>query len=315
MDRSRILRKAAVIGICGNALLAGLKIAVGFIAGSYAVVGDGIDSSADVLSFFLTLLTARLIVKQATLKFPYGFQKAENIATKALSFIIFFAGIQFLISAFQRLFDSEGLAVPGNLAIAVTLISIFGKLALAAHQKKLGKSIESELLIANARNMQNDVLISVSVLLGLVFTVLLHLPILDLIIAILVGFWIIRVGVKIFLESNVELMDGVSDPEIYVKIFNAVDTVKEAHNPHRLRTRKIANSYIIALDVEVDGNLSIDYGHKIAVQVEEAIRANIDKVFDILIHIEPRGNRENEASGITRENVKDEFPQLKDRMD
>ncbi|MBE0641461.1 MAG: cation transporter [Bacteroidales bacterium] len=308
MDRAKTLKKAAVIGIGGNGLLAAMKIFAGFYAGSYAVVGDGIDSTADVASFLLTLLTAQLIVRPATLKFPYGFSKAENIATKALSFILFFAGFQFILSSGLRLADPSPHALPGKLALVATGLSIVGKLILARYQTILGRRITSDLLIANARNMQGDVLISVGVMFGLVFTFWFNQPVLDLIVAILIGAWIIRIAFRIFMESNVELMDGVNDPEVFLKIFQAVDKVREAHNPHRIRTRQIGGKYIIALDVEVEPSLRVDEAHLIALQVEAAIREEIDMVFDILVHVEPLGNAEDEVEGITRQGVIQAYP-------
>jgi cation diffusion facilitator family transporter len=313
MERSRVLRRAAVIGIGGNSFLAAMKIFAGFYAGSYAVVGDGIDSTADVASFLLTLLTARLIVKPATLKFPYGFSKAENIATKALSFILFFAGFQFILSAGLRLADSSPHELPGKLALVATGISILGKLILARFQTILGRRIHSDLLIANARNMQGDVLISVGVLVGLGLTYLFNQPVLDLVVAILIGLWIIRIAFRIFMESNVELMDGVNDPEVFLKIFQAVDKVSEAHNPHRIRTRQVGGKYIIALDIEVEPSMRVDEAHQIALNVEAAIRAEVDEVFDILVHVEPLGNAEDEAEGISREGVIEAYPNWKPR--
>lgn len=307
MDKASIIRKTALVGIIGNAILAFLKILVGFIAGSYSLVGDGIDSTADVVTFIIALIAARMITKPATLKYPYGFHKAETVATKALSFVIFFAGFQFLLSAGRRLLSPEDFGIPGTLAIIAAVISILGKFWLGQYLKKNGKKASSDLLTANAKNMQGDVLISLSVLSGLVFTQILSWPILDLIIALLVGIWIIRVAIRIFLDTNVELMDGIDDPEVLLKIFKAVDQVDGAHHPHRLRTRKISDSYIIGIDIEVEPSLRIDEGHHIAKQVEESIRNELDKVFDVLVHVEPLGNEEVEEEGITREGVDEQM--------
>lgn len=313
MDRSVIIRRAAIIGISGNAVLAGMKIIAGFMAGSYALVGDGIDSTADVITFILTLITARLISRPATLKYPYGFGKAETVATKALSFVLFFAGFQFLIAAIQRLLEPEDFGMPGTLAVIAALISIVGKFLLARYQMQQGKRIQSDLLMANARNMQGDILISISVLLGLLATLLLKMPMIDLILAILIGGWIIRVAFRIFMDTNTELMDGVDDPAIYAHIFEAVESVKGAHNPHRLRTRKIADSYVIALDIEVEPSLRIDEGHHIAKQVETAIKEKLGKVFDILVHLEPLGNIEDEEKGLDPQAFNKEYAVLQEK--
>ena len=72
---------------------------IGFIASSYAVIGDGIDTSTDIITYIIILFTARIIAKPPDKKFPYGYKKAETSATKILAFVIFFAGAQLLISS------------------------------------------------------------------------------------------------------------------------------------------------------------------------------------------------------------------------
>ena len=91
-ERTLQIKQASWVGIIGNTLLAAVKILVGFISGSLAVIGDGIDTLSDVLTYVITLFTARLISKPPDPKYPYGYKKAETISTKVLSFIIFFAG-------------------------------------------------------------------------------------------------------------------------------------------------------------------------------------------------------------------------------
>ena len=87
------------------------------------------------------------------------------------------------------------------------------------------------MLLANGKNMQNDVLISSAVLIGLFFIIFMKLPILDHIIAMAVSLWIMKVAMQMFLQTNVELMDGMKDPLFYCELFDAVKKVKGANNP------------------------------------------------------------------------------------
>lgn len=303
--RNRKIKQASWVGIIGNSLLAILKIVVGFLSGSLAVVGDGIDTATDILTYMITLLAARIMNKPPNYKYPYGYNRAEAVATKALSFVIFFAGAQLFLSTLIRLIKGESHEIPAMLAIYVTVVSIVSKAGLAFYQFKIGKKIESNMLIANAKNMRNDILISLSVLVGLVFTFLLKLPILDMLTAIAVSIWIMKAGFEIFIETSRELMDGTDNPELYYKIFDAVEEVGGA-NPHRVRVRKHSNLYTVDLDIEVDGKLSIEEGHKISMDVEINIRKKVDNVYDVLVHIEPEGNIEKEKFGLSRENIEDE---------
>jgi cation diffusion facilitator family transporter len=301
MKREQVLIRASNVSAVGNAILSVSKIVVGIFSGSLAVIGDGIDSATDVLISLVMIFTARIISRPPNRKYVYGYEKAEGIATKILSLIIFYAGIQMIVSSVQSFFSTETKAMPGIIAIYVTVFSIFGKLALAWYQYRQGKKADSSMLIANAVNMRNDVLISVSVLIGLGFTFILNMPILDSVTGLFVGLFILKSSVTIFMESNVELMDGVKDESVYQKIFEAVDSTPGATNPHRVRSRQIGNLYQIVLDIEVNPNLTIKEAHDITEAVENNIRQKVENVYDIIIHAEPRGTcSENEKFGIDK---------------
>ncbi len=285
---------ASWVGVVGNALLSLLKILIGIFSGSLAVIADGIDSASDILTSLITLFTARIMKRPPDINYPYGYLKADTIATKALAFVILFAGAQLAIGTVRNFIQGAERELPGMAAIYVTLVSIAGKFLLARHQLRMGKKTGSEMIKANALNMQNDVLISASVLVGLGFTFLLDMPVLDSVTALLVSFWILKVGFEIFMQTNRELMDASSGTELYRKVFDAVERVEGAGNPHRLRIRKIGNYFMIALDIEVKGSVSTLEAHKICIKVEESIRREIENVFDCMIHIEPAGFKHKE---------------------
>jgi cation diffusion facilitator family transporter len=302
--RIREIKRASLIAITGNALLAIIKIVIGLLAGSLAVVADGIDSLEDIITSVITLVTANILSKPPNKKYPYGYGKAETIATRLLSLVIFAAGIQLAIISVQKIIRGAYTGIPLKMAMYVTVISIIGKLLLSFHQFKVGNRISSEMLKANAKNMQNDVFISLSVLAGLVSTHLLKMPVIDSIAALLVSAWIIKVAVQIFIRTNVELMDGVEDKKIYDIIFKAIDSVQGVKNPHRVVVRNVGHQLKVGADIEVDGTLSLIKAHELAHKVEQSIRSKIDNLFDVSIHVEPIGDKTAETKyGISRENL------------
>jgi cation diffusion facilitator family transporter len=300
--REKILIRTSWAGVIGNAVLSLLKIVTGIIAGSMAVLSDGIDSATDVAISLVTLFTAIIVSRPPNSKYVYGDEKADNVATKILSFIIFFAGLQMFISTGKSLFYPETKELPSLFAIYVTGISIVGKLLLAYYQTKQGKKVNSSMLIANGKNMRNDVLISTGVLVGLFFTFVLNLPVLDTVTGLLISIYIIKSAIDIFMEANVILMDGVKDPSVYRKIFDAVDAVPGACNPHRVRSRQTGNLYMIELDIEVDGTLTLSEAHRIAQAVEQSIKNAVENVYDIFLHVEPKGEiHSKEGFGLNRD--------------
>lgn len=287
--RNRVLVRTSWISTIGNAILSVAKIVVGVVAGSFAVLGDGIDSATDVVISVVMIFTSRIVSRPPSKKYPYGYEKAETIATKILSLVIFYAGIQMLVSSLESMFSGEPRQMPAAIAVYVTLFSIVGKLLLALYQFRQGRRVNSSLLRANAVNMRNDVIISVGVLAGLLFSFVLEMPILDVVTGFIISIFIIKSAVEIFMDSNVELMDGVKDEGIYNKIFDAVEAVPGAHNPHRVRSRQIGNLYMIALDIEADGNITLTEAHRIASEVERSIKERVDNIYDIIVHVEPEG--------------------------
>jgi len=304
MTREQKIIRASWWAIVGNALLAFLKLTAGFISGSYVVIADGIDSVSDIASSLVVLLAARIIAKPPNVKFPYGYKKADTVATKVLSFVIFFAGAQLAYSTVRILITGTGIALPGRLAIWVTLISILGKGMLSILLFKTGNKVDSTMLIANARNMRNDILLSLSALISLLFTLWLKEPVIDRVIAILISVFIMYEGFRIFMKSNIDLMDGIDNTEVYTRLFESVHAVEGAHHPHRVRARKIGHYYMVNLDIEVDPDLSVKEAHEIARNVEISIRSNLKKIYDVMVHVEPRGNREEEEYGITEQEIR-----------
>ena len=288
IDRKKILLRTSWISIIGNVVLSLLKVIVGVISGSMAVLSDGLDSASDVVTSAVILFTSSIISRPPNANYVYGREKAENIASTILSFVIFFMGCQIVVASAKQIIYDQAQELPSMLAIWVTIVSIIGKLLLAWYQFHQGKLADSSMLKANAINMRNDVIISGGVLIGLACTFLLHIPILDPIIAGLIGIYIICSAIGIFRDANVALMDGISDVSIYNKIIEAVERVPGAYHPHRIRSSQIGNMYNIVLDIEADGNLSLTEVHLIAQNVENSIKKSIENIYDIVVHVEPK---------------------------
>jgi cation diffusion facilitator family transporter len=291
-DRFRRIVLASWIGIVANALLAVLKIVVGAVSGSFAVISDGIDSGNDILTSVVTLFTAYVSRRPPDKRFPYGYARADTLATKLLSFVIFFAGAQLIISTLRHALTDTPQLPSGPLVFYVTGASILVKVALAAYKIRVGRRVHSAMLVADGKNMQNDVIISVAVLIGLAGTHIFKMPIIDSITAVVVSVWIIKVALQIFIQSNVELMDGMQNTAVYQAVFDAVGSVPEAHNPHRTRVRRLGHMYVVILDIEVDPHMDVGTAHEIALETERAIAEQVPRVYDVVVHVEPYGNVE-----------------------
>ncbi len=303
-DKDAVIQKAAFISLVGNTALTVLKIGVGVWAASGALIGDGIDSSVDILISIITLAVVRVTSRPADVGHPWGHGRAETVATVILSFLIFFAGAQLIFSSIGTLIRGEIPPVPSALALGAAGVSIIGKILLALTQFRMGKRVNSSILIANGKNMAGDVLLSTGVLVGVGVSRATGLGIADTIVTLLVGAWVIKSALGIFLEANLELMDGGVSSASYKAVFDAVKAVKGATNPHRARMRRITRFWDIDLDIEVDPRLTVVEAHRIASAVETEIKRRLDNVFDVMIHIEPLGGNEgSEGYGLSEGDV------------
>jgi len=303
-NKIKSIRFAAITAVVGNGILAVLNVVAGILSNSNALIANGVDSFSDVSIGIMTFVVVRIISKPADQNHPWGHKRAETVATAFLAFLLFFMGAQLIINAASALISGEQELMSSGLAMGIAGVSIAGKLLLAYSQYRLGKRADSAMIKANAKNMTSDVLVSVGVLVGLVISTVTGAAHADSIIAILIGVWIIKTAVGIFMEVNLELMDGNNDIAPYRIIVEAVNAVDGASNVHRARIRRIAGLWDIVFDIDVDPNCTVLEAHNIALAVEDEIKQRLENVFDIMIHVEPQGDDADETFGLS-ENIID----------
>ncbi len=98
-DRYQAIKQASVIGIIANTILGAVKIVIGFLFSSLSLVSDGVDSATDVITSAISLIAAKITKTPPDMEHPYGHGRAETVATKMLSFVIFFVGAQLFVSS------------------------------------------------------------------------------------------------------------------------------------------------------------------------------------------------------------------------
>ncbi|WP_448523312.1 cation diffusion facilitator family transporter [Pseudothermotoga sp.] len=302
MDRNKLFSKVAWIGVWANGALSAAKVFVGLFFNSSAVLADGVDTATDVFTSLVTLVSGRISNRPPDKTHPYGHERAEAIAAKIVSFIVFYAGVSLFFTSVKRMILGEHVQIQGVLPLLVTILSIAIKSWLFFYKYRVGKRLNSSVMVADALNMRNDMLISSTVLFGVILSKV-GLFWMDSVAALVVSIMIIRTAFNIFRETSYELMDGMHDLEIYQEIFDAVESVKGVNNPHKVRVRQVGYKYFVDIDIEVDPNLTVRMGHDIATQVKQAIIAKNDRIADVLVHVEPAGNVEQEPFGLDQEKL------------
>ncbi|QTA37868.1 cation transporter [Thermosipho ferrireducens] len=300
-----IIKRVAFVALLTNTILAGFKVFVGILFNSMAVLADGIDTSTDILTSTVVLISTKISAKPPDETHPYGHQKSENIGAKIVSFVIFYAGVSLLIESIKRLVTGNYFVITSFIPLLITIVSLIGKTFLFIIEYKTGKKYNSASMLAEALNMRNDILLSTLVFLGVFFNKL-GIPWMDPVVGVIMSGIIIKVAFEIFTENVYDLMDGLKpeDMWIYNTIFNSCKECDGVYNPHKVRVRKIGNLYDIDMDIEVSPHLTVSKAHDLTLCLKKKILSKTDRIFDVVIHVEPIGNLEKEPFGLGEKNEK-----------
>jgi len=281
-------RTVALIATFLNGLIAILKITVGIIFGSMAVLADGIDSSTDILTSLTMLVSIHIASKPPDKEHPYGHERAETIGAKIISFIIFYAGVSLLIESTKRLVLHEYHTIDSLLPLIVMALSIAIKTFLFLLEYYVGKKEHSKAMLSEAMNMRNDILMSTMVFIGIWLNKI-GFAILDPILGILLSLFIIKTAFEIFRDSVYELMEGLPPEEldIYEHIQEAVSQCKQVKEVSRIRVRKMGKWYIVDIDLKMNGNLTLYEINAIKEKIQGFIREKDPHIREINIVVYP----------------------------
>ena len=164
-SRSALGRMAGAVGIAANAVLFALKLTAGTLAGSVSITADALNNLSDASSSVVTLLGFKLAEKPADEDHPYGHARYEYLSGLAVAVMILFIGFELAKSSVQKILNPEAVSFTWITAV-ILLTSMAVKLWLSFFNRRLGKRIQSDTLIATAADSRNDVIATGAVLLS-----------------------------------------------------------------------------------------------------------------------------------------------------
>lgn len=268
-----------------NVLLTVLQLVVGTMAGSQALVADALHSLSDLVSDFVVLVATRQSRKAADAEHPYGHGRFETVGTLALGVLLLGVGVGMLWAALGKL---EHPAEVGRVHVAALWVAAFtlvAKEALFRWLLALGKRVRSSLLVANAWHSRSDAASSLVVCVGIGGN-LAGLPLLDPIAAAIVGFMVARMGWVFGWNALSDLVDRGAGAEVVEAIRRTAAATPGVHSVHEVRTRKMGDLLLVDMHIEVDGQLTVEQGHDIAVAARDAVLARHD-VLRVMTHVDP----------------------------
>ena len=278
----RLAQKGAYISIVMYIILSIIKYIVGTSYHSSALRADSLNNLTDIFVSVAVLVGLKISIKPADKNHPYGHMKTENITTLIVSFIIMFVGIQVISSNIPILFTGE-YGQPSTLTIWVSFISGIVMLLVYKFNDSLSKKTKSTSLKSASKDNLSDALVSIGTGIGLIFTQI-GFPIVDIVLAVILGVIIVFTGFSIFKESIFTLSDGFHEKDLnnYSEDISKIPGVIDVPS---IKGRYHGNSVFLDVTIVVDKKLSLDEAHDICDLVEKELQKS--GVYSSYVHHEP----------------------------
>lgn len=295
--RETRIREITIIGAIVNILLTLIKIVVGILGRSAAMIADGVHSLSDLLSDVVVLMFSHISSKEKDKGHAFGHGKFETLATLIVSLILIVVGGSLMANGVQEIIDfanEKTIPIPGMITLWAAIISIIAKEILYQATKKVGEQVNSPVVLANAWHHRSDAFSSIGALIGIGGAILLgeKWVILDPIVSCCISVFIIVIAVKMSIPSLAELLDSALPECIEKEIISIASSVNGVEDIHALKTRRNGISYIINAHIVVDANMTVEQAHNIATNVEKALINKFGTETQANIHIEPSINAE-----------------------
>jgi len=280
-------RSVTLVGALVNAFLILFKFLAGVFGQSQALIADAVHSISDLFTDFVVLLGLRIGRKAPDEEHPFGHARIETLASATVGLALIATALYLGIQAALNIYRHTEYH-PTGLALIGAAVSIALKEGLYHYTVHTGRRIKSQLVVANAWHQRSDALSSVAVLLGVVGARLKpSWHILDSFAALLVSFFIVKVGLDILRTTLREFTDTAPQPEILNKIANCIRSVEGVIDVHDLRVRTSGGLYQMETHIVVDGALTVTEGHRIAKAAESCLAEEVLDLDQIIVHVDP----------------------------
>ena len=283
-SRVRQVRRVLWIVLWLNIAVALGKLLYGIWTGSVAMQADGFHSMFDGTSNVVGLVGMAAASQPADRDHPYGHGKYETYSSAIIGAMLLLAAWNVGKAAWLRL--GAGGAPPRVDAgsFLVMIATLAANLFVTAYERRRGRELRSEILVADANHTASDVIVSVGVMGGLL-AVRLGFPLADPLIALVVAGFIVRTAWQVFHMVHETFSDRARIP--VPEVCTSALAVPGVLGCHSIRTRGTANQVCVDLHIQVDPSATVAAGHRIAESVERVIWERFEEVADVIVHLEP----------------------------
>ncbi|AVB08716.1 MULTISPECIES: cation diffusion facilitator family transporter [Bacillus] len=282
--------KIAFLSVISNSLVVMLKIVVGIITGSVAILSEAIHSFLDLIAAFIAFISVRISKKPADTGHPYGHGKVENLSGTIETILIFAAGIWMIYECIQKLVNPAPVHLP-VLGIVVMLAGALINLIVSKFVKREAEKVNSVAMKSNALHLLTDVYTSLGVAASLLVVTLTEWYILDPIIGMVLAVYIIYEAFKLMKEAFPPLIDTRLSEEEEKTILKIIETFQQEFiEIHDFRTRRSGPQEYIDFHLVVPSHVTIKDVHDLCDRIERDITDEF-KQAQVMIHPEPESER------------------------
>lgn len=275
--------KGAWLSIGTYLFLSAVKLIVGYVGNSDALLADGLNNTTDIIASIAVLIGLKISQRPPDHNHQYGHLRAETIASLIASFIMIVVGLQVFAQLIVNVFSHDNMA-PSPLTGIVAFISAVIMYVVYRYNLALSKKIKSSAVKAAAYDNRSDALVSIGTAVG-IFGAIIGYPIIDTITALIIAIIIVKTGIEIFWESVITLTDGfdIDEVETLSTLIKNVDGVIDLVD---LKGRTHGNMTFIDVTVTVNPHLNVWKSHEITEKIEATVK-KFNPYCTVLVHIEP----------------------------
>lgn len=279
--------RTAQLGLLVNAVLAIIKVLAGVVGNSYALIADGIESSADLVSSTIVWSGLRIARRDATAEYPFGYGKAETLAAATVALMLIGAAIAIAIEAIREILTPHHSPAPWTLAVLV--IVVFVKEVLFRKVHAVSAEVGSEVVYADAWHHRSDALTSLAAFFGISIALIggEGWEEADDWAALLAAAVIAWNGQSILRPAIAGLMDRSAEPGIRTRVYEIACAVAHVREVEKVIVRRAGAFYFADLHVQADPDMSLHDAHAVSHHVKAAIMDQLPNVRGVLVHMEP----------------------------
>ena len=287
MNNSKLNRFATIASSSVAFILAILKVIIGFMTGSVAVIASAADSILDMFVSIFNMIAVRVSESKANHMFNYGKGKIEGLAALFEGLLIIASAIFIFSTAIDRLINHKEI-VEINLAFYVMMFSLVATFFLVMFLNYVAKKTNSLVIKSDALHYKTDLISNGAVVIVLVLVKFTGWYQIDFIVSMLIAIYIFKEALELVKEGFLNLMDVSLDFETVEKIKEIIKKEPLVLDFHCLRTRKSGHRNFVDVHLVLTPDMKLKLAHTIVEKVEEKIR-ELDKnvIWIINIHADP----------------------------